>query len=113
MKCKIASFVHNNTQHHQCITHAGLEVVTPDGVYRSKGMLLLFTADLPARAAVMNMKNFNGEYACSTCEDKGDNTRGNTPLHQVWPFTDVCTTRNPRGVKDAFKTAVSTRKPVK
>ena len=59
--------------------YTGLEVVTPGGVYRRKGMLLLFTADLPARAAVMNMKNFNGEYACSTCEDK-DNTRGNTPL---------------------------------
>ena len=34
-------------------------------------MILTCMVDLPARAAVCNMKGFNGSYSCATCLDSG------------------------------------------
>lgn len=50
-------------------------------------MLLACSVDLPTRVLVTNMNQFNGAYSCCTCEDKGDNTLGSTPLQRVWPYS--------------------------
>ena len=65
-------------------------------------MLLLCSTDLPARASVANMKSFSGEYACSTCTDKGNNTLGSTPLHRVWPIVRACAIRSESAVKKSY-----------
>ena len=45
---------------------------TPDGGNHTvKERLLMCSVDLPARALVLNMKQFNGRYGCCYCEDKG------------------------------------------
>ena len=76
-------------------------------------MLLLFTSDLPARAIVCNMKLFSGEYGCSTCTDKGDNTRGGSPLLRLWPYSSHIAIRSERSVFDAFTHATETSCPVR
>jgi len=95
---------------HICST--GIEVETPDGLFISRGMLLITTVYLPARAMLCNMKQFSGAHACSTCEDPGDNTLGKTPLHRVWPFTAACKIRTPESVVNAFRSATNTGKAV-
>ena len=57
-------------------------------------MLLTCTVDLPARAAVCNMKGFNGAQSCTTCLDSGDNTVGSTRMHRYWPFNPNCEVRS-------------------
>lgn len=42
------------------------------GAVRWRAMLMLPPDDLPARALLTNMKNFNGESSCSTCLQKGE-----------------------------------------
>ena len=37
-----------------------------------KVMLLPCIADLPAKAAMLNVNQFNGEYGCSTGKHKGN-----------------------------------------
>ena len=48
--------------------------------------LLLCLVDLPARALVLILKQFNGEYGYCYCKDKGV-TRPTSSLHQNWPYT--------------------------
>ena len=43
---------------------------SPAGEITCKARLLC-SVDLPARASVLNMKQFNGKYGCSQCEDEG------------------------------------------
>ena len=47
--------------------------------------LLAVTLDLPARAVVLNMKQFNGKFGCSYCEDEGSNPQ-NCPIHRFYPY---------------------------
>lgn len=49
-------------------------------------MLLMFTVDLPARALILNMKQFNGECGCCYCEYSGLTQEG-SPLVRYWPPT--------------------------
>lgn len=49
-------------------------VVTSDGDIRTvvcRAALICGTFDLPARAAVLNMVQFNGYWGCSKCLQKG------------------------------------------
>ena len=55
------------------------------GKIHSHAMIFLATADLPAKADLMQMKQYNGEYSCNYCLDKGE--KGKTVLHRIWPFT--------------------------
>ena len=97
---------------HITIVPIGIKVETLDGVFISRGMLLLTTVDLPAKAILCNMKQHSGAHACSTCEDLGDNTLGKTQLHRVWPFTASCKIRTPESVANAFRSATHTGKVV-
>ena len=49
----------------------GITVSNPVGEITCKARLLMCSVDLPARAFVLNMKQFNGKYGCSQCEDEG------------------------------------------
>lgn len=63
----------------------GITVNTPSGLLCAHAIMILAVPDLPARAIVMNMKHFNGKFACCRCEDEGE-TESGKPLHRWWPF---------------------------
>ena len=56
-----------------------------DGDITVRCMLFVATADLPARAALMNMKQFNGKCACHLCKSEGT-AYGQHNIHRCWPF---------------------------
>ncbi len=49
----------------------GISVMTPAGEKIVKTILLSGVFDLPAKASVMNTTQFNGNYGCNYCTDKG------------------------------------------
>ena len=53
------------------IDELDLEISVPGGIRHLKAKLLLGVFDLPAKAAALNVKQFNGEYGCNYCLDKG------------------------------------------
>ena len=63
----------------------GVKVETPLGSYTCRAILLLCSTDLPAQAQLLNMKYFNGKYACAHCEDEGV-PRQACPRVRDWPF---------------------------
>ena len=54
---------------------SGISVSTPLGVKIVRTKLLMGIFDLPAKATVTNTKQYNGQYGCLYCTDKG--TRNN------------------------------------
>ena len=54
----------------------------------SRAILLTCSVDLPARAMLTNMKQWNGAYGCLYCEEKGT-TIGCDHLHRYWPYKDA------------------------
>ena len=88
-------------------TQPGFSVTTPSCEIICKVRLLMCSADLPARASVLNMKKFNGAYGCSQCEDKGQ-PRASSHLHRNWPCTTPCVARTHESVvlntKDSLRT---------
>lgn len=52
----------------------GIEVNSPDvqDPFTCRAMLLASTFDLPAKAVVLNMAQFNGEYGCTKCLQSGE-----------------------------------------
>lgn len=59
-------------------------MTTPDGMKTLKCILLLSAVDLPARAMLLSMKQFNGIKGCSFCYYPGQSALG-SPLHRFWP----------------------------
>jgi hypothetical protein len=51
---------------------------------RVRVALVAASCDLPARALVLNMRQFNGRHGCHLCEDEGQTSAGN-PLFRWWP----------------------------
>lgn len=76
----------------------GIEVHTIDGKRKVKAHLMAASLDLPARALVSNMKQFNGKQACCICLDEGETSPGNT-LHRFYPLKEDSIKRT----KDSFK----------
>lgn len=56
-----------------------------DGDINVRCMLFVATADLPARADLMNMKRYNGKCACHLCKSEGVGYGPNN-IHRCWPF---------------------------
>ena len=50
-----------------------------------KAAIVAVTCDLPARAALLNMRQFNGRHGCHRCKDEGVNTV-ETPMVRWWPY---------------------------
>ena len=65
----------------------GIEVCTPCGIRKVKAAIIAVTCDLPARAVVLNMKQFNGKHGCHLCEDEGENSAAN-PMLRWWPHNE-------------------------
>lgn len=65
----------------QHISTVGLTIKTPLGeeVYRAKLVLGVF--DLPAKAAVLCAKQYNGEYGCSVCLHPGKRLANNARVY--------------------------------
>lgn len=59
----------------QKLENEGLEVVVDGQKCVSKAFLICLTADLPAKSAFLNTIQFNGEYSCAHCLQKGSNFR--------------------------------------
>ena len=77
--------------------YIGFPVDTPHGPVIAKAMLLMCTLDLPAKAIVMNMKQFNGQHGCTYCEDEGV-PRRSRHLHRNWPYNTNSITRTHNGM---------------
>lgn len=69
----------------QCLHQTGIRVNTTNGKLLVKARLIAVATDLPARALVLNMKQFNGKYGCSICLDEGECPPGR-PLLRFYPF---------------------------
>ena len=54
----------------------------------ARAILLSYSVDLPARAMISNMKQWNGAYDYLYCEELGT-TVGGDQLHRYWPYTHV------------------------
>lgn len=90
---------------------SGLRVTTPTGERTIRATLLLSSADLPGKALMANMKQYNGEQGCSVCEDKGK-TVGTGGLHPVWPYTTNMVLRTHKAVVESIRKVIQTGKPV-
>ena len=54
----------------------GITVNVPEiGQQVVKGLLISAVLDLPAKAALLNCHQYNGEYGCSTCKHPGITVR--------------------------------------
>ena len=82
---------------------------TPSGELHMHVMLFIVSADLPARADLVNMKNFNGKWACNLCKDCRQPI-GNG-LHRVWLFNNKNELRSHDEQRE-YNKAVKQSKPV-
>lgn len=57
-----------------------------------KVAIIVMSCDLPARALVLNMKQFNGQHGCHLCEDEGCTTATNR-LFRWWPYQSTSVLR--------------------
>ena len=67
--------------------YAGVAVHTPAWPMIARVILLFCSVDLPARAIVLNMKQWNGQHGCLNCESPGTTVDGDH-LHRYWPKDD-------------------------
>ncbi|CAH1242572.1 Hypp6846 [Branchiostoma lanceolatum] len=71
-----------------------------------RGLLMMAVMDLPAKAKVLVMKQFNGEYGCNECEDPG---KVLPPLHRIWPYTSQMTMRSHRSIIENVRATTQSR----
>ena len=90
---------------------SGVEVTTPDGKQTCKACLLLCSADLPARATVLNMRQFNGQHGCSQCEDEGQ-PRARSHLQRNWPYHTTSSLRTHSSIMANVRDCVAHNEPV-
>lgn len=96
MQLLLASVVKNLKK----LATLGISLPTPAGIKTIRGKLLLGVFDLPAKAAVLNMKQFNGEYGCPTCLHNGTHQRG------AWVYLpQACTERTKQTICDCAEKA--------
>ena len=86
-------------------------MITPDGRVTVQAKLLMCSVFLPARAVLLNMKQFNGEYGCCYCEDKNV-PRATSNLHHNGPFDTSSSLRSHTGIILNAKTVLENKKPV-
>ena len=64
--------------------------------------------DLPAKALVTNMKQYNGAFSCPTCMDSGDNSLSGNCLVRYWPYQAVSVERTAHQMFEAIRKATLT-----
>ena len=50
----------------------GITVTVNNVAVTCKAKLLISVADLPAKASLTNCNQYNGQYGCQSCKQKGD-----------------------------------------
>ena len=90
---------------------AGCVFQTAMGLQRCRARLVLVTCDLPARAMVLCMKQFNGRYGCCYCYHPGK-TVGDDHLHRFWPYDYTAEPRNHASMKEDIKEALTSHMAV-
>lgn len=91
---------------------AGVAVKTPSGVMTAKAIVLNCAVDLPARALVCNMKQWNGCNGCLYCEKEGTTLPGDH-LHRYWPYRSVPVMRSHTSLLHNAQIATATQTCVK
>lgn len=95
----------------------GVRIDSPDiqETFICRGMLLCGTCDLPAKAILHNMMQFNGHYGCSHCKESGKQLSIGAGKVHIYSYI----TENPLGplrTNDETKLhnheAIATAKPV-
>eukprot|EP00731_Ephydatia_muelleri_P006669 Em0003g917a len=86
----------------------GVEVNTPTGKIQVHCMVLMCSADLPAKAKVGNCVQYNGYNGCNTCDIYGTLV-GRTVY---WPYDPKATLRKHHEVLQYAEEATMTGKPV-
>ena len=73
----------------------------------SRAVLALCSLDLPAQSIVLNMKQFNGRFACNCCEHEGV-PRPSSHLHRNWPYQpDIAPRTHKSFIENAKKSVLS------
>lgn len=88
-----------------------MEVLTPLGQVTCRIALIACSCDLPARALLTNIVQYNGRNGCHLCEDTGANERSK-PLHRWWPFNKDMVLRSHHSLIDNARTATETHSSV-
>lgn len=70
--------------------------------------LVAVTLDLPARAMVMNMKQYNGKFGCCYCEDEGSNPPGQA-THRYYPCIETSVPRQHGSILECARQAATAR----
>lgn len=86
---------------------SGVLVKTSDGVKYARAIVLNCSVDLPARAMICNMKQFNGRHGCLYCEEEGT-TIGQDHLHRFWPRQAVSVPRSHTSLLQNARMATTT-----
>lgn len=72
--------------------YLGIEVCISSYKAVIKAAIIIMSCDLPARALVLNMRQFNGLHACHLCEDEGTTSDRNR-LFRWWPYQSTSVLR--------------------
>lgn len=70
-----------------------------------KGLVLVGTADLPAKFTVCNMTQYNGKYSCPCCLQSGQSATAGKGRCQVFPFDFETPTEPERSHVDSLRMA--------
>ena len=103
---KIITYCTNELKHHFII---GIQVQTPVGTLTCKAMILLCTADLPAKAKVANSVQYNGYFGCNTCTIQGEYLEHN----MSWSYDPSATIRSHLSILADAKQAIERSTSVK
>lgn len=83
----------------------GINCYSPErGHFTFKGYLLCATADLPAKALLCNCVQYNGDYSCWKCIQKGVSAARGKGHSHVFPFQK----EDPQGPKRTIQNVLST-----
>ncbi|XP_062507747.1 uncharacterized protein LOC134184148 [Corticium candelabrum] len=106
-KPPIQAFLDPLIQQIGVLSSEGALFETARGMQRCRARLVLVTRDLPARAMLLCMKNFNGIAVCCYCYHPGM-TIGDDHLHQYWPYDGTLERRRHESMKQDVITATAT-----
>ena len=80
----------------------GIEVISGSVFRICRPILLLAVADLPARALITCLKQFNGRNACLYCCQEGTSVSGQI----CWPFEEIRVARTKKSLMEDAKKAL-------
>ena len=80
----------------------GTDVNTPEGRMKARAMLILCCVHLLAQALMLNMKSYNGRFACALCEDPGV-PRAPYHMHRNWSFTSNNVDQASRSLRESYR----------